>query len=376
MTGIPRGTLALAVAALFHLVASSVAVFAKDDVTVSLVAPLSGNYIAAGTDARQGVSLAVELLNAGGGLLGRPLRLAVFDDGCDSDLAEAAAIRAIDEQPKVIIGHTCSGGSIRAAPIYAAAGVIQISPFSTNPRLTEMGIPTLFRIIGRDDKQSIAAARLIANRWPNQRVGVIDDGGVFGLGLANLVREELGKRNIPISLNKAFSQGQNDYASLITSLREQQISVLFIGGYGSDAGVIAREIAGARLPIQIIGGDDLISNDFLLVAESAAEGVMFSHPPDPTRAPFAASLMKLAADKGIALHGRAILAYAAVQAWAEAVRRAGTFSAAPIAGVLRGAPMDTVVGPVSFDANGDVLGPAGDWVWFRWRSGQPEQLDP
>jgi len=93
--------------------------------------------------------------------------------------------RLLADHPVLILGHQCSAPSIRAAPLYAGAHVIQITTQSTNLTLTQMNIKSVFRMIGRDSQQSAAAASLIAQRWLHSRIGVVDDGEPFGKGLAD-----------------------------------------------------------------------------------------------------------------------------------------------------------------------------------------------
>jgi len=143
-----------------------------------------------------GARLAVEELNRGGGLLGRRLRIIPVDDVCDARQAEMAAEQAVIERPVVVIGHNCSRASIAAAPIYAHAGILQISPSSTNPHLTQLGIPTLFRMIGRDDGLGEAIVDRIARRWRDRRIALLGDSTIYGQGLAAVVRAGLASNGI------------------------------------------------------------------------------------------------------------------------------------------------------------------------------------
>ena len=124
---------------------------AEADQVIAVVGPMTGLQSANGIDFTGGVELAVDDINAKGGLLGQKLTYITVDDACDPDQAEAAAQQIVSEPPAVVIGHSCSDCSIRAAPLYAKAHVLQITPASTNPSLTEMGIGTVFRMLGRDD---------------------------------------------------------------------------------------------------------------------------------------------------------------------------------------------------------------------------------
>ncbi|MDR3515287.1 MAG: branched-chain amino acid ABC transporter substrate-binding protein [Azospirillaceae bacterium] len=341
---------------------------ARADVTVAVVAPLSG--LDTGTAAYlQGVLLAVDTINADGGLLGQKLRLVTADDGCDEQQAEAAAERVLADHPQVVIGSFCSASSIRAAPLYAQAGVIQIAPNSTNPRLTEMGITTVFRMIGRDDRQGDAAVTLIARQWPQRHIAIIDDGSVYGQGLADIVRGGLAQRGIPVALTSGYAPNATNYDPIVHALKEQGIDVLYASGYSMDIGLLIHEIAAAGLSIQVVGGDILNEHELVDVAGVALEGLMFTYMPDTTDDAIAAPVLAAARQRGVTVERRTLQSYAAIAVWSEAVKRAQSFETATVAAALRGPPIPSVIGPVSFDAKGDIIGPVAAWVWYRWHDG-------
>lgn len=120
--------------------------------------PLTGHMAWAGASNQAGAESAMADLNAKGGVLGERIETIVADDACDPDQAVAAARKLVAAGVVLAIGHHCSIASIPASSVYAAAGVLMISPFSTNPKLTEQGFPTVFRICGRDDIQGRVAA--------------------------------------------------------------------------------------------------------------------------------------------------------------------------------------------------------------------------
>jgi len=342
---------------------------ARADVTVDIVGALSG---AGAFHSVRGFEFAVDSVNAEGGLLGQKLKAAFFDDGCNADQGEAAARRALDEHPALIVGHNCSAPSIRAAPLYARAGVVQISTQSTNTALTEMNIGSVFRLIGRDERQGGSAAALIARRWPGARIAVIDDGEPYGKGLAGNLQKALAASGIRPQLTRSFTPGAASYGEVVGLLARNKIAVLYIAGYSEDVGLLLHQIRAAGLSLQVLSGDTGGSETVRLAAGPAVEGLMYSSPRDPKRYPAVPALLARARAKGVELDDYAVVNFAAVEAWAQAVRQAGSFDADKVAEALHRGHFETVIGEVAFDDKGDVVGPPSDWVWYRWHDGTPE----
>jgi branched-chain amino acid transport system substrate-binding protein len=358
--------------ALGLFVALALSGLAEADQVIAVVEPMTGRQAANGIDFTGGVELAIDDINAKGGLLGQKLTYITVDDACDPDQAEAAAQEIVSEPPAVVIGHYCSSGSVRAAPLYAKAHILQITPTSTSPDLTEMGIDTVFRMLGRDDNQGRTIARRLMAAWPHGRIGVLDDGSLYGKGLADIVRSELKRHSIKPLIDESFPSGAQSYDGIVRRMADAKIEAVFIGSVDLDTAVIAREIAAAKLRIAILAGDALIAPSFWEAAGEAGEAVIFTYPPNPLDLPAGKALIELAQQRGMELGGQAVLTYASVQVWAEAVQQVNSFDPAKVATVLHSSQFPTVIGQVRFDAKGDVLGAPGEWLWYRWRAGKIE----
>ena len=151
--------------------------------------------------------MAIADINAAGGVLGQQLRLISVDDACDSGQAMAAAHKLVAEKVAFVVGHQCSGASIPAARIYERAGIIQMSPASTNPRLTEEGRANVFRICGRDDQQGAIAGDLSRQHRPGCQD--CDSQRWFGLrkGLTEETRRQLNRHGIAEILYENLNRG-------------------------------------------------------------------------------------------------------------------------------------------------------------------------
>ena len=148
----------------------------------------------AGGDTERGAEVAVADLNAKGGVLGEQIELITVDDYCDGEQAVAAANKLVADRVVAVFGHQCSGAAIPASKIYADAGILMISTFATNPKLTEQGFTNVFRVVGRDDLQGRIAGDLLAERWGDKPIAILHDGQAYGKGLAEETKKRLNEQ--------------------------------------------------------------------------------------------------------------------------------------------------------------------------------------
>lgn len=350
-----------------------VTVAPRAEIAVGIANPLSGPYAAGGARNLLAVMAAIERVNADGGVLGEELTLVTADDKCGMQEAVDAAETLVNAGVAMVVGHYCSHSSLLAAAIYDMAGIIMISPDSTHPRLTEENRPNVFRLTGRDDAQGSEAARLIADRWPAERIAIVHDGTTYGQGLALQTRRDLMRLGRDPVLVETYEPNTEDFAALIETLEAAAVEVLYVGGYGPDGGRIATAADRAGFDVQLVGGDGLAMDGFWAEAGAAGEGAVFTRfaPPgglasQPADGGLRARALEEFADGGLG-------AYAAVEVWAEAVARAGTVDAKPVIHVLDRGRFDTVRGRLAFDAKGDLAGDG--WTWFVWHDGRSQLLD-
>ena len=145
---------------------------AQAEIAIATAGPLTGQYASFGEQMRVGAEMAVADINAAGGVLGQQLRLELGDDACDPKQAVAVANQMVNKGVVFMAGHFCSGSSIPASAVYDEEGIVQISPASTNPKLTDEGGPGTFRVCGRDDQQGIVAGNYIVDNFPGARIAL------------------------------------------------------------------------------------------------------------------------------------------------------------------------------------------------------------
>jgi branched-chain amino acid transport system substrate-binding protein len=171
---------------------------ARADILIGVAAPMTGATNAwFGEQVEHGAALAVADLNARGGVLGQRVRLITVDDYCDPEQAVAAANKLVSEGVVFVVGHFCSHSSIPASEVYGKAGVLMMSPGSSNPTLTELGRANVFRFLHRDDALGVVAAKYIAEHWPDKKIAILHDDTTFGKGVADLTKEQLNKEASP-----------------------------------------------------------------------------------------------------------------------------------------------------------------------------------
>ena len=344
------------------------------EVLIGVGAPLTGQMAWHGEDEERGIQLAISEISAAGGFLGETVETVVADDYCDPQQAVAAANKLIADGVKVVIGHPCSGAAIAASKVYADAGVPMITVTATNPMVTDQGFTQTFRMVGRDTLQSEMAAAYLAEHRAERRIAILHDGQAFGQGLAEMTKAELNRRGVTEALYDQIMPGGADYLDTVAELEAAGIDVLFYGGYQREAALLIRQARDHGSDLQMIGGDALLHEDFWHVAGPAAVGVRFVSVADPRTNEGAAPVLEKFRAEGYEPKGFTLYAYAAIEVWAQAVEKAGTFEPKAVAEALHDHQFDTVLGTIGFDEKGDVYG-YEPFVWYVWQNGDYAPVD-
>jgi branched-chain amino acid transport system substrate-binding protein len=344
------------------------AVSARADIVIAVAGPMTGEYASFGEQMRRGAQLAVADLNAGGGVMGQKLRLEVGDDACDPKQAVAVANQLAAKGVRLVAGHFCSGSSIPASNVYAEEGVLQISPASTNPALTERRLPNVFRVCGRDDQQGLVAGTFLADRFAGERIAVIHDRTAYGKGLADETLKTLKKRGISPVMVEAYTPKEKDYTALVTKLKASGVQILYVGGYHTEAGLIARQMREQGMKTRLVSGDALVTDEYWSITGPAGEGTLMTFSPDPRKNPVAAPVVAKSRKAGYEPEGYTLYTYGAIQAWAQAATEAKSTDTARVVKVLKSRRFDTVLGRIGFDAKGDVSAPG--YVVYEWKKGK------
>lgn len=340
----------------------------SDAIIIGVAGPVTGSEAVFGEQFVHGATKAVADINAKGGVLGKKLELVVGDDACDPKQAVSVANDMASKGAVFVAGHYCSDSSIPASEVYSDAGIVQITPASTNPTFTERGLANVFRICGRDDAQGPTAAAYVAEHFAGKRIAVVDDKSTYGKGLADEFTKALNAAGTEEVLHESISKGDKDYSPLISKLKQAGADVLYFGGYKTEGGLIVRQMREQGLSTVLIGGDALVTDEFWSITGAAGEGTLMTFGPDPRLDPNNAKLVGEFRAEKYEPEAYTLYTYAAIQAWAQAAEKAGSTDAAKVEAALKSNRFDTVLGKIGFDAKGDMDAPG--YVFYAWKDGK------
>jgi branched-chain amino acid transport system substrate-binding protein len=370
-SGLRKGL--LGAAAMLAIALTGAAMPARAQIHIATAGPMTGEYAAFGEQMKAGAEQAVADLNKAGGVLGKQLVLDVGDDACDPKQAVSVANQLASKGVKLVAGHYCSGSSIPASKVYGEEGILQISPASTNPKYTDEGSWNTFRVCGRDDDQGKVAGNYLASHFKAEKIAILNDNTAYGKGLADETQKALHAAGGQEVLATAYTPGEKDYSSLVSRLKQAGVTVIYVGGYHTEAGLIIRQAKEQGLKATLVGGDALVTNEFWQIAGDAGAGTMMTFPPDPRLMKTAADVVKEFKAKNVDPEGYVLYTYAAIQVWADAVKKVGSTDPKKVAAALKASGnWPSVLGPVSFNAKGDTTG--GGYVFYVWKNGSYAEM--
>jgi len=346
---------------------------AQAEIVIATAGPMTGQYAVFGEQMKRGAEQAVKDLNAQGGVLGEQLSLRVGDDACDPKQAVAVANQMVNEGVVFMAGHFCSGSSIPASSVYNEEGILQISPASTNPQLTEQGFDNVFRACGRDDQQGEMAANYVVDNNVGSKVAVIHDKTAYGKGLADEFKNTLNALGTEEVMYEAITAGDKDFTALITKMKQAGVDLIYLGGYHTEAGLITRQAREQGLNATMMSGDALVTDEYWAITGDTGQGTLMTFSPDPRKNEVAQPVVEEFQAAGYDPEGYTLYTYAAIQAWAQAAETAGTTDLEPVVEALHGDQFETVLGTIDFDEKGDVQG--DNYVMYKWDAGQYAEIE-
>lgn len=334
----------------------------EDVIKIGVAGPMTGDQAKMGTDFKNGVTLAVEEWNSKGGVLGKRIEILLADDQHDPKQAVAVANKLVNEGAVGVIGHFNSSCSIPASDVYNRAGIPMITPASTNPQLTEKGYKGVFRICGRDDQQGVIAARFVTEQLKVKKVAVIHDKTTYGQGLADEFKKNV-SRKIEIVYYGGIVQGDKDFKTVLTSIRERKPDLIYFGGVYPEAGLLVKQAKELGINVPFMSGDGTIDPKFIEIAGSAAEGTFLTFSPDPKKIPTAKTFIENYEKKFGEIGPYSIYAYDATNVLLTAIKEAGTVEGKSVIDKLHSLEFSGALGKIRFDDKGDVtVAPYVVWI--------------
>jgi branched-chain amino acid transport system substrate-binding protein len=347
---------------------------AQAQIKLGVAGPLTGNNAAFGAQLKNGAEQAVADINAAGGVLGQKIAIQVGDDAGDPKQGVSLANKMAADGVKWVVGHFNSGVSIPSSEVYQEAGLIQITPASTNPKFTERGMWNTFRTCGRDDQQGAVAGNYLATHFKGKKVAVVHDKTPYGKGLADETQKAMEAKGLKAVLYEGINTGEKDYSALVSKLKQAGIDAIYFGGLHTEAGLIIRQMRDQGLNATMMSGDGITDKEFAQIAGPGAEGTLMTFGPDARKNPNAKDAVAKFKAKNIDPEAYTLYSYASVQILAQAAAEAKSTDPKKMADVMRsGKAFKTVIGDISYDKKGDITRP--DYVVYSWKKGADGKID-
>lgn len=335
------------------------------DIKVAIVGAMSGPVAQYGDQQFTGAEQAIADINANGGIKGDKLVAVKYDDACDPKQAVAVANKVINDGIKYVIGHLCSSSTQPASDIYEDEGILMITPAATAPELTSRGYELILRTTGLDSDQGPTAAKYILENVKPERVAVIHDKQQYGEGLARSVQDGLKKGGANVVFFDGITAGEKNFSTLVARLKKDNIDFVYYGGYHPEMGQMLRQARAAGLKTQFMGPEGVANVSLSNIAGESAEGMLVTKPKNYDQDPANKAVVDAIRAKKQDPSGAFVwTTYAALQSLAAGMNQ--NAEPAEIAKYLKGASVDTVMGPLSWDEKGDLKG--FEFGVFTWHA--------
>jgi branched-chain amino acid transport system substrate-binding protein len=347
-------------------------------VKIGHVGPLTGGSAHLGKDNENGARLAVEEINAKGLTInGQKVTLALDaqDDDADPRQATQVAQKLVDDKVVAVIGHLNSGASIPASKIYSDAGIVQISPSSTNPAYTLQGFKTTYRVVATDAQQGPALANYAAKGMNVKTVAVVDDSTAYGQGLANEFEKTAKSLGLKVVSHDATSDKAVDFRAILTKIKGENPDAIMYGGMDATGGPFARQAKQLGLRAKVLSGDGVCVDTLPQLAGAAADNVVCSQAgmaleKMPGGAAFQAKYVKRF---GHGIEFDAPFTYDAVYIVVDAMKRANSTEPSKVLAAMPSTSYNGVIGTTTFDSHGDLQ--HGVISLYDFKAGKKTLLD-
>jgi branched-chain amino acid transport system substrate-binding protein len=332
---------------------------AGEPVKLGFFMSITGHDASYGEVALRGARLAVDELNAGRGILGRPVEL-IVEDNRSLPGESATAVKKLIARDRVValIGECVSSRTLEAAPLAQAAGLPLVTPASTNPRVTAVG-DCIFRMCFADPFQGAVLGRFAWQKLGARRAALLVDAGApYSVGLAEVFTRTFTALGGEIVATQKYTGGERDLRAQLTAIRAARPDAIFLPGYYVEAGLAARQARELGLHATLLGGDGFEAPQLLEIGGAALDGTYYStHYSAESRDPASVRfVVAYRARHGTVPLGLAALAYDSVRLVADAAERAGTTERTALRQALAATrDFSGVTGRTTFDAQRDAI---------------------
>ena len=334
---------------------------AAEEIPIGEYASLTGGSASFGQSSHKGTELAVEEINAAGGVLGKKLKLITEDDQSQAG-QPATIVRKLISQDKVVavLGEVASSKSLEAAPICQQNKIPMITPASTNPKVTEVG-DYIFRICFIDPFQGTVMAKFARSKGWKKIAVLTDVKQDYSVGLAEFFVKDFTANGGEIVRDQKYSTGDKDFKPQLTSIKAARPDAIFIPGYYAEVALIAKQARLLGLKVPLLGGDGWVGDSLLKVAGHSLDGSFFScHFSADEQSPDTRNFVaKFKAKHGEIPDDMAALGYDSAMILADAIRRAGTTDSAKLRDAIAATTHhDGITGNITLDSARNASKPA------------------
>lgn len=327
-------------------------------IKVGVAAPYTGDTADGGIQIWQGAQLAADEVNAAGGIMGKMIEIVPADDAANPQKAAETANRLVSQGVVAVVGHKDSGVSIPASAVYHAAGIVQITPTSSNPTLTEQGYDTVFRVCPVDTTQGPLLAEFLIQKLAFTRIAVIYANTAYGTGL----RAEFERRAVELGVTPLSShqitRGDKDFSPALQEIAPEAPQAIFYAGSLPEAVIIASQMKEIGLKATFVGGDTLFQPEFTVQTGSATEGAyVSSFFPDMLNAQGSSEKNWVASYRNEFKRnpgGNSSGGYVAAMTIFQAMKNANSTEPSSIKDAMKTLNIDSFIGRIAFDDKGDL----------------------
>jgi branched-chain amino acid transport system substrate-binding protein len=314
--------------------------FAQDTIKIGEFGSLTGDNASFGISQNNGVQMAVEEINAGGGVLGKKIELISEDNQTKQGETTTIARKLISQDHvSAIIGEVASSKSLEAAPICQASKIPQIATAATNPKVTQTG-DYIFRVCFTDDFQAVVIARFVLEKLQLKNIAFMTDVKQdYSVGLTNIAKDYLTKNGGTIVKEQSYSSGDKDFRAQLTDIKSANPDVIIITGYYPEVSLIAKQARQFGIKATFVGGDGWDGTSLISVGGKAIEGAFFSnHFSVEDKSPLVQAFVQKYKQKynNAVPDAFAALGYDATKLLADAITRAGSTDSDKLRAAIQG----------------------------------------
>ena len=333
-----------------------------DTIKVGVYGDLTGQTSSFGQSTKNGIELAVDEINAAGGIDGKKIQLVIEDDQGRPEQAKTVVSKLINQDKvQAVLGEVASTNSLAAAPVAQEAKIPMITPSSTNPKVTEVG-DYISRVCFIDPFQGSVMAKFAANTLKAKTAAILGDvNSDYSKGLTQFFEEEFTKLGGKIVAKEAYTQTDPDFKGQLTKIRNLKPDVIYVPGYYGQVGIIAKQARELDMNVPLLGGDGWDSPELWKLGGDALKNTYISnHYSAENPAPEIQNFVKAYKAKfNVDPDSLAALAYDAAKVLADAIKRAGGTDSVKLKDAINSTKdFAGVTGKITLDANRNAVKPA------------------